>query len=90
MTIQTIKAVFTGKGKLSTSSIMGAFVSLGGLMQIQAFRDPVLKFANTHPRVSSTVGAITGIAALLHNPQVQSALHIKMPPAQVKPDEPTK
>jgi hypothetical protein len=74
--IPSLKALFTGQGKFSTKSIISFFVGLGGLMQIQQFRDPVLKFADSHPHIASTIAVVTGIAALLHNPQVQDILHI--------------
>lgn len=68
-------AVVKGKGKLSTNTILGAIAGVYALLQIPAIRDPVIKFGLHHPHVASTIGVVTFLGGLLHNPQVQAIIH---------------
>jgi hypothetical protein len=67
----------TSKLKVSTKSMISAVLAFGGIMQIPAVSSAVLKITTTHPAIASIVGALMGVYAVLHNPQVESALGIE-------------
>ena len=59
-----------GKGAIA------AIVAFGGLLQVPQFSAAIFHLANLHPHVATILGALTTLAALLANPQVQNILHI--------------
>lgn len=67
----------TAKLKVSTKSMVAALLAFGGLMQVPAVSQLVLKITVNHPTIASIVTAVLGIYTVLHNPQVQDALGIK-------------
>jgi len=72
-----VVALDLSKLKISTQSLVAFLITLGGLLQIPQVSAFVLGLAAKHPHIAVAVGVITGIAALLHNPQVEQALGIK-------------
>lgn len=76
------------KLKFSTKSLIGFLFSIGSLLQIPQVSAPVFAFVKLHPHYASAFAALTGIIALLHNPQVQAALGIDIPAQQLKIDVP--
>ena len=67
----------TSKLKISTKSLVVMLMGFGTLMQIPAVSQFVLALTSQHKNVASVVTAITGIAMLLHNPEVQDVLGMK-------------
>lgn len=67
----------TAKLKVSTKTLVALLVAFGSAMQIPAVNQLVLSITAQHKNFASIVTAITGIAMLLHNPEVQDALGIK-------------
>lgn len=56
---------------------IGMILTFGGLLQVPQFEQIVFKLANLHPHIATIVGALTTLAALLANPQVQKILGIQ-------------
>lgn len=67
----------TAKLKVSTKSLVAMFTVFGTLMQVPAVNQYVLSVTSQHKNLAALVTAISGIALLLHNPEVQDALGIK-------------
>lgn len=67
----------TAKLKISTKRLFAFFLCFGGLMQIPTVSGFVGSVTLHHPHVAALVTAVTGIALLLHNPEVQDVLGIK-------------
>jgi hypothetical protein len=63
----------TGLGKAAIAAIL----AFGGLLQVPQFSAVVFHLANLHPHIATIVGALTTLAALLANPQVQKILGIQ-------------
>lgn len=61
----------------STKWLLGLIVSFGAFMQIPQVNNYVTPLLNSHPRIAPIVFAITGIAALLHQPQIERFLGIQ-------------
>ncbi len=56
---------------------VGLIASAAGLVQIPEVKNAVIPLAANHPHVSTLLGALTIIGALMANPQVQTILHIE-------------
>jgi len=67
----------TAKLKVSTKTLVALFLGFGSAMQIPQVNQFVLAVTAQHKNLASLVTAISGIALLLHNPEVQDALGIK-------------
>lgn len=67
----------TAKLKISTKTLVGLFLAFGSAMQIPAVNQFVLSVTAQHKNLASLVTVLSGIALLLHNPEVQDALGIK-------------
>ena len=67
----------TAKLKVSTKSMVAALLAFGGLMQVPAVSQLVLKITANHPTIASVVTALLGIYTVLHDPRVQDALGIE-------------
>lgn len=67
----------TAKLKVSTKTLVALLFAFGSAMQVPAVNQFVLSITAQHKNLASIVTAITGIAMLLHNPEVQDALGIK-------------
>jgi hypothetical protein len=67
----------TAKLRASTKGWMGMVIAAGSLFQIPQVHDFLILQAHDHPHLTGLIGTITGIAGLLHIPQVQDALGIK-------------
>ena len=67
--------------ELSTlgKSAVGAILAFGGIMQIPQVSAPIMAFGHDHPHIAALIGMLTGLAALLANPQVQKVLNIQVP-----------
>jgi hypothetical protein len=78
----------TSKLRISTKGLVGFIVSAGTLFQIPEVHDFLISAAHNHPHILGILGSLTGVAALLHNPQVQDALGIKRT-VEVKTEEVT-
>ncbi len=63
--------------RLSTKSLVAALTAFGALMQVPAVSGFVYKLTAAHPNVAGALTALVGIAALLHNPQVQAILGVQ-------------
>lgn len=68
----------------STKWLLGLIVSFGAFMQIPQVNNYVTPLLNSHPRIAPIVFAITGIAALLHQPQIERFLGIQETETTVK------
>jgi hypothetical protein len=66
--------------KVSTKSLLGVFTAAGALWQIQPVRDFVMVQVHAHPHWAGAVGWVSGLWALLHNPEVQQALGLQDEP----------
>jgi hypothetical protein len=62
----------SGLGKAA----IGAILAFGSLLQVPQFSAIVFHLANLHPHIAVITGALTTLAALLANPQVQNILHL--------------
>ena len=71
------------KTKFSTKSLVAFVMGLAGLLQVPAIGNPVMAFGQHHPHIAVIIGAITGIATLLHNPTVEAFLDINQTTKQV-------
>ena len=67
----------TAKLRISTKSIVAAFMSFGALMQVPEVNSLVLSLTERHKRLVAIVTAVGGIYTVLHDPKVQDALGIK-------------
>jgi hypothetical protein len=67
----------TAKLKVSTKTLVALFFGFGSAMQIPQVSQFVLSVTAQHKNLASLVTTISGIALLLHNPEVQDALGIK-------------
>jgi hypothetical protein len=67
----------TAKLKISTKTMLGLVIGFGSLMQIPAVNQFVAAHTLEHKNLTSLVGTVMGIYALLHNPEVRDALGIK-------------
>lgn len=76
----------TAKLKISTKTLVAFLGVMGTLLQIPAVGAPIFAFAKLHPHFASALAAVTGIIALLHNPQVAEVLGIKQT-VEVKTEE---
>jgi hypothetical protein len=63
------------KLKKQTVAIVGFFLFNISASQIAAFRNQILPMLVGHPRISSTVISLIGIALTLHSPMTQNFLH---------------
>lgn len=72
------------KLKFSTKSLVAFVMGLAGLLQVPAIGNPVMAFGQHHPHIAVIIGAITGVATLLHNPTVEAFLGINIPAQQLK------
>lgn len=59
--------------------VIGFVIALAGLFQIPAIDQYLTAAAVHHPHIAVIAGAVTTIAALLANPQVQKVLNITVP-----------
>lgn len=55
---------------------IAAILTFGSLLQIPQFSTVVFHLANLHPHIATLLGALTTLAALMANPQVQKVLGI--------------
>lgn len=67
----------TAKLKISTKTMLGIVVGFGSLLQVPAVNQFVVDHTLNHKHLTSMVGMVMGVYALLHNPEVQDALGIK-------------
>lgn len=67
----------TAKLKISTKTMLAFVIGFGSLMQVPAVSNFVAAHTLQHKNLTSLVGTIMGIYALLHNPEVQEAFGIK-------------
>lgn len=65
------------KMRLSTKGLVAFLIGLGSLLQIPAIETPLLAAAKQHPHVATILAALTGVAAVLHNPKVEKLLGIQ-------------
>jgi len=56
---------------------IGVILTFGALLQVPQFSSVVFKIANLHPHIAVIIGALTTLAALLSNPQVDKILGIQ-------------
>jgi hypothetical protein len=66
--------VDVGKWRISTKSVVAALTTAGALWQIQPVRDFVMVQVHAHPHWAGAVAWVSGVWALLHNPEVQGVL----------------
>lgn len=76
----------TSKLRISTKGLVGFIVTAGTLFQIPEVHDFLIAAAHNHPHILGILGSVTGVCALLHNPEVQDALGIKRT-VEVKTEE---
>lgn len=76
----------TSKLQVSTKGLIAVTATAGTLFQIPAVHDFLIAQAHNHPHVLGALGTLTGIFALLHNPEVAAALGIKQT-VEVKTEE---
>lgn len=67
----------TANLKISTKSIVTGLLAFGAFMQIPAVNAFVIAQTTLHPKLTGLITAISGVYAVLHNPQVQEALGVK-------------
>lgn len=66
----------TARLKVSTKTLFSLFAAFGTVMQIPAVNQYVLAVTAEHKHLAALVTAISGIALLLHNPEVQGVLGV--------------
>lgn len=62
-----------GKGAI------GLIATMAGLLNVPQVNQAVMKAAAAHPHIAVIAGAVTTLAALLANPQVQKILGVTAP-----------
>lgn len=77
-------AVVKGRTKV----LIGAIVTAASALQIDAVKNTVMPLVANHPHVSTIVGALITLCALLHNP-VSIKLLTTLGILQPQPAEPT-
>ena len=78
--------VDTSKLRVSTKRLVALLLAAGSLFQVPEVHDQLIAMAHGHPHIIGWIGAATGIAMLLHRPEVQDALGIKRT-VEVKTEE---